>query len=249
MFPVYPGIKIYLFIYSILQTRPLRTLWTRFCSAVTSTRRKRTRTECVRRRRNSSSSRLLPSQRSVRSSRRSQVRIIMTIATQSLVLVFYSSVLDQQKGRSLKNSWSPLKWKRQRFVSALACFGAFVFSVPGVLTLSSFLLQFINRKFIPEATYSTSTEKEQGAEWAVSSEVRSLIWMLDGFHAMFSGVRKLFLKAFCFKYTCFNTDRKLPPAAAAASSSSASAATFIDEPGAGELRAPLARPCARSPCD
>ncbi|KAB5558777.1 hypothetical protein PHYPO_G00021130 [Pangasianodon hypophthalmus] len=33
--------------------------------------------------------------------------------------------------------------------------------------------EFVNRKFIPEATYNTSTEKEQGGEWAVSSEIVS----------------------------------------------------------------------------
>lgn len=38
--------------------------------------------------------------------------------------------------------------------------------------MSSSLLQFVNRKFIPEATYNPSTEKEQGGDWAVSSEVR-----------------------------------------------------------------------------
>ncbi|XP_027034267.2 caprin-1a isoform X1 [Tachysurus fulvidraco] len=33
--------------------------------------------------------------------------------------------------------------------------------------------EFVNRKFIPEAAYNTSTEKEQGGDWAVSSEIVS----------------------------------------------------------------------------
>ncbi|XP_047014261.1 caprin-1a isoform X2 [Ictalurus punctatus] len=33
--------------------------------------------------------------------------------------------------------------------------------------------EFVNRKFIPEATYNTSPEKEQGGEWAVSPEIVS----------------------------------------------------------------------------
>ncbi|KAM9454042.1 caprin-1-like [Clarias gariepinus] len=33
--------------------------------------------------------------------------------------------------------------------------------------------EFVNRKFIPEATYSTSPEKEQGGEWALSPEIIS----------------------------------------------------------------------------
>ncbi|KAI5101446.1 GPI-anchored membrane protein 1 isoform X1 [Silurus meridionalis] len=33
--------------------------------------------------------------------------------------------------------------------------------------------EFVNRKFIPEATYNTSADKEQAGEWAVSSEIVS----------------------------------------------------------------------------
>lgn len=86
----------------------------------------------------------------------------------------YGSAFVEQKVQSLKNSRSPLKWKQQRLASLLLYSFISVFLVchSWCLTLS-LSLQFVNRKFIPEATYNTSTEKEQGGEWAVSPEVRA----------------------------------------------------------------------------
>lgn len=108
----------------------------------------------------------------------------MTIIMRLVLAVTALLVFLLQSCWSLKNSQSPLKWKQQRlvlvcckldflFFSFIFFSGCLKFFLEILFFIIIFFLQFVNRKFIPEAAYNTSTEKEQGGDWAVSSEVRS----------------------------------------------------------------------------